>query len=503
MKNFKYILLSFLSISILACENETLEDLRNRGQEEPVVLEDFTPGSLDVSNFVSMGNSLTAGFADSALYRVAQENSTPAIMAQQFAALANGGLFTQPLMNDNIGGLLAGGNPLPGFGPRLVFDGSGPAPLSSIVGPIQPTTDIVLNNPTGPFNNLGVPGAKSFHLLAPGYGNFSGVISNPPTANPYFVRMTGATPNSSVLELAIGQQPSFFSLWIGNNDVLGYALSGGDGSDPITPMAGPPGVGFEQSYGAIVASMVGNVPGVQGILANIPNVTAIPHFTTVPYNPIPLDAASAGALNQAYAQYNGGLQLAAQNNLITAEELEQRTIVFAEGEGNTMVLIDEDLTDLSMSIGLPNFRQSTPEDLFVLPLSALIPQGFGTQIQLEDRWVLTPQEQAEIADATAQYNQVISALASANGFALLDANSLLDQLASAGIETSGLVITSDLVTGGAFSLDGVHPTSRGYAFIANEMLKAIDVTYGSNFEASGNLVDISTYNTNYSPGLLQ
>jgi hypothetical protein len=31
-------------------------------------------------------------------------------------------------------------------------------------------------------------------------------------------------------------------LWIGNNDVLGYATTGGDGTDPITPSAGVAGV---------------------------------------------------------------------------------------------------------------------------------------------------------------------------------------------------------------------------------------------------------------------
>jgi hypothetical protein len=29
------------------------------------------------------------------------------------------------------------------------------------------------------------------------------------------------------------QAPTFFSLWIGNNDVLGYATTGGDGSSII------------------------------------------------------------------------------------------------------------------------------------------------------------------------------------------------------------------------------------------------------------------------------
>ena len=541
MKKIKYITLSLLAIGFMSCENDTLEDLRSRGQEEPVELEVFTQGSADFSKFVSLGNSLTAGFADGALYKISQENSTPAILAQQFAALGNGGSFTQPLMNDNVGGLLVGGNQLPGFGPRLVLNldpnlpRPTPVPLQVLIPSAAPTTDIALNNPTGPFNNLGVPGAKSFHLLAPGYGDLNGVFAVPPTANPYFVRMTGTTPNASVLEVAIAQQPSFISLWIGNNDVLGYALSGGDGTNPITPIDGAPGVGFAASYQALVASLVGNIPGVQGILGNIPNVTAIPHFTTVPHNPVPLNEATANFLNSssAYGAYNDGLDATlafltanevtlsalfpSTSNMTSLElataEIARRKISFNSGEGNAVVILDEYLTDLTViNPALINIRQATSEDLLVLPAASFIgteavpgnPQTVnGVAIPLADRWVLTPEEQEEIETATIAFNSIIDAAATANGFALLDANTLLDQLSTSGIETSGLVLNSNLVTGGAFSLDGVHPTSRGYALIANEMLKAIDATYGSNFEASGNLVDVSAYNTNYSPSSLE
>jgi lysophospholipase L1-like esterase len=554
MKTFKYIALSFFVAGFMACENEALEDLRERGTpEEPEAPAEFTQGEADFSNYVALGNSLTAGFSDGALYKVSQENSMPSILAQQFAAVANGGTFTQPLMNDNIGGLLAGGNPLPGFGPRLVFDGSGPAPLSTVVGPVQPTTDVLLNAPSGPFNNLGVPGAKSFHLLAPGYGDFNGVVANPPTANPYFVRMA-SSPQATVIADAIAQQPTFISLWIGNNDVLGYALSGGDGTNPITPMAGPPGVGFEQTYGAIVQSLVSNIPNLQGILGNIPNVTAIPHFTTVPYNPLdpsdPEFAAQIPLLNTVFGSIN---------QIFTALGETDRIIEFSTEEANPVVIHDENLTDLSaqisgalsqsaeftafvVSLGLPEqaapqvaqllgatygqARQAKEEDLFVLPSSSVIgtvntdrvaflmsqniPQQLagqfsaeGVTLPLEDKWVLLPEEQQEIATATDQFNQVIAGAASSAGFALLDSNSLLDQIASTGFASDDLILSSSLVTGGAFSLDGVHPTSRGYALIANQMLKAIDATYGTNFEASGNLVDISQYNTTYSPSLLQ
>ena len=62
-------------------------------------------------------------------------------------------------------------------------------------------------------------------------------------------------------------------------------------------------------------------------------------------------------------------------------------------------------------------------------------------------------------------------------------------------------MTSSLVFGGAFSLDGVHLTSRGYALVAYKMLEAIDNKYGSNFKASGNMPSPDNYPTNYPPGI--
>lgn len=504
MKNIKHISLIFGLITFVGC-NEPEDVLKDTNIEpkEVVVLPELISGSADFSTYVSIGNSLTAGFTDNALFKASQENSFPNILSQKFSMLG-GGSFNQPLTNDNFGGLYAGGqpikNPLTGetlFLPRLVTTGGAPQALTSVIGDITPTTDIVLNNPTGPFNNMGVPGAKSFHLLAPGYGNLSNVALG--LANPYFVRMTGNTPDASVLELSIAQGPTFFSLWIGNNDVLGYATSGGDGSNSITPVDGAPGVGFNQTYGALIATLTSR--GAKGVVANIPYVTDIPHFTTVPFNPVPLDEGTAALLNGGYATYNGGLQFALANGAIDADEAAKRTINFEASETNSMVIVDEDLTNLA-GFGIPSYRQSTAEDLFVLPLSSLIPRGFGTQIPLEDKWVLTPEEQLEIKTATDSYNATIEATATQAGLAFVDANALLSELATTGIASGNFILASNLVTGGAFSLDGVHLTSRGYAMAANEFMKAIDITYGTNFEASGNLVDIGNYPTNYSP-LLQ
>lgn len=492
-----------LIFGLVACESD--DDTETMEPEVPI-----TSGNADFSNFVSLGNSLTAGFTDNALFIAGQENSMPNIMAQQFA-LAGGGSFTQPLMSDNIGGALLGGTQI--IAPRLFFDGAGPALL-----PGTPTTEIT-NPPSGTFNNMGVPGAKSFHLLAPGYGDIAGLGAMPATANPYYVRMASSA-SATVLEDAMAQSPTFFSLWIGNNDVLGYALSGGDGSDPITDTTL-----FTQAYGGLIATLTSG--GAKGVTFNIPDVTSIPHFTTVPYNPVPLDEATAMAVNGAYAAYNGGLDAVlafltanpatlgalfpATPDMTSLElataEMARRKITFAAGEGNAVVILDEDLTDLTaINPALVSMRQTTAEDLLVLPSSSFIgtladPQNplsvNGVAIPLADNWVLTPEEQLEIATATEAFNGIIASASQQAGLAFVDANSLLEQLADAGLPFDDFILKDDLVFGGAFSLDGVHPTARGYAFIANKAIEAINTTYESNIPA----VKAVDYPTNYSPML--
>jgi len=545
MKNFKYIFLASILVLFTNCNDP--EDVDITPQEEMQELTNLTAGSADFSNYVSLGNSLTAGFTDGSLFKASQNLSFPNILSQKFA-LVGGGSFTQPLTNDNLGGLAAGGARIPGFNPRLVFGGAGPVGLESLIGPVTVTTDIALNNPTGPFNNLGVPGAKSFHLLAPGYGNLANVQLG--LANPFFVRMTGSTPDASVLDLAVAQAPSFFSLWIGNNDVLGYATTGGDGTNPLTPVNGAPGAGFDGSYGALIATLTAG--GAQGVVANIPNVIDIPHFTTVPHNPLdpsnPDFGPQIATLNGIFGQLN---------QVYAFLGVPERSIEFATTAASEVVIKDESLPDLSaqitgvfnaspafplfvQSFGLPaeaaplvagllgniygQTREATADDLFVLPSSSIIgtvntasvgalmaqglPQALagqfsveGITLPLEDKWVLLPSEQQEIATATAAFNTIIEATANSAGLALVDANSLLSQLANGGITSGDFTLKSNLVTGSAFSLDGVHPTARGYALIANEFMKAIDATYGSNFEASGNLVNVGDYPTNYPPTL--
>jgi len=450
---------------------------------------DYTSGTADFSNYVAVGNSITAGYSDSALFIDGQTASYPNMIASNFA-LAGGGDFTIPFMADNLGGATLGGQSILGNRLILSFASGSPAPVP-VSG--QGTTEIS-NTLTGSFNNMGVPGAKSFHLAAPGYGNVAGVATG--QANPYYARFA-SSPSATVIGDAIAQNPTFFTLWIGNNDVLGFAASGGAGVDQ-TGNLDPTSYGsnditdpnvFASVYNGLLQGLTAN--GADGVVVNIPDVSALPYFTTVPYNPVPLDEGTAALLNGAYAAYNGGLAQLQLGGAITAEELARRTISFAAGAANAVVLIDEDLTDLtSFNPALINMRQATPEDLLVFTSQTIIgtladpnnPTSInGVAVPLADQWVLTPEEQAAVSAATTAYNQTIEALATQYDLAFVDVNTYQNVIADVGAPLSdGSVVTDTYATGGGFSLDGVHPAPRGSALLANFIVQTINAKYGSN-----------------------
>lgn len=492
MKTIKYILLSAVLIGFTACNEpeDVLNDYNIDTSTE--ILPELTAGTADFSNYVAIGASFTAGYTDGALFIAAQENSFPNTLSKQFAN-ANGGVFNQPLMNDNIGGFVFGSTVV--IDPRLYFDGAGPALL-----PATPTTDVTasLAADGSIFKNVGIPGAKSTHIAYNGYASL----------NPYFGRIA-TSADISMLEYAIAQNPTFFTLSeIGGNDVLGFAISGGDGTDPITP----PGT-FDFVFTDMVNQLTAVCPN--GVVTNVPYITDLPHFTTVPHNPIPLDAATAGYLNSAaaYGAYNAGIQslVGVPPVNLTQEEANSRMIVFSAGAGNAVVIMDESLSDMTIySPALVSMRQATANDLLVLPSSNFIGTEAipgnsatvnGVAIPLADKWVLIPSEQAEIRAATDSYNATIASIAQSKGLALVDLNAILNEAASSGIMFDNYILSTDLVLGGLVSLDGVHLNARGYAYMANAFLAAIDETYGSNFVASGTLAKAGDFPTNYSPTL--
>lgn len=503
MKTIKYILLSAILIGFSSCSEDDSNDM----VVEP--LPELTTGSADFSKYVAVGASFTAGYTDGGLFIAGQENSFPKIMSEQFA-MGGGGSFTQPLMNDNTGGILVGGTPATGY--RLVFGGAGPVPLNTYLtnlgAPVPPITTEAGNNIGSNFNNFGIPGAKSWHLVTPGYAALS----------PYYARIASA-PTATVLADAMAQSPTFFSLSeVGGNDVLGYATTGGDGTNTITPIGQ-----FDTALNALVNGLTSN--GAKGVVTNVPYITDLPHFTTVPYNALnPSNPALAPQIPTLNAQLYGPL-----DNIFTAYGEPNRVNPLSTTMANPVLIHDETAINRSAEITgaltpvlgaqtaavfgaiFGQARQATASDLLVLPSSSVIATTVagipapvnvnGVSYPLQDKWVLLPSEQLEIRNATDAYNASISSVAASKGLALVDLNAILTQAASSGIEFDDYQMNTSLVFGGLVSLDGVHLTSRGYALMANKFLDAIDATYGSNFRASGNVAKAGNYPTNFTPAL--
>ena len=98
---------------------------------------------------------------------------------------------------------------------------------------------------------------------------------------------------------------------------------------------------------------------------------------------------------------------------------------------------------------------------------------------MQDSKILTADEALQIKTATDAYNTSIKSLADAKGLAFVDANTALNDVADGGVVFDNFHLTSDFIKGGAFGLDGVHPSARGQAYIANKFIEAINAKYGS------------------------
>jgi hypothetical protein len=402
-------------------------------------------GNLDVSKYVAIGNSITAGYADNALYYDGQAVSYANLLAQQFQQIG-GGEFRIPFMPAGVG-IGSSGNP------KLVLalkadckniESLSPVP-SAVSGDLAGLFTSVAAN--GPFNNMGVPGAKAITVVYPGFGDPTKGFGN---FNPFFTRMLNPAEYStaSMLDKAIEQNPTFFSLFIGNNDVLGYASSGGT-SDAITPLDGPPGVGFNESIDAIINKLT--TISAKGVVANIPDLTNLPYFSTVPYN---------------------GLQVSRQTQVDSLNYLHETAKISFSLGANAFV----------MAVPFPPFeRKMNPGELVLLsaPQDSIKCAGWGSKKPFANQFVLTQTEITNVQTAINNYNNKLKEVAAAKGFAFVDVNAFMSN-AKKGIVYNGVNINTSFVSGGAFSLDGVHLTPLGNALLANEFIKAINSTYKSS-----------------------
>lgn len=354
------------------------------------------------TTYVALGDSLTAGYSNGSLVQGHQNYSYPLDLARQ-AGVA--GTFQQPTISD------------PGIPAELVLVSlSGPTILPKANRLGEP---INLGVPR-PYNNLAVPGATSLDALLD-KGATRGSIAQ------LVLRSQG-----SQVEQALALRPTFVTLWIGNNDVLGAAIRG----RAVEGVTLTPKAAFRQAYGAIVANL--RTSGARIVAGTLPDVTTIPFVTTIaPYLVDPITRQPVVIGGQRVPLIGPGGPLASSTFVTLAAS-----------------------SFLAQGIGIPAAAG-----------------GKGTP--LPDEVLLDAGEVATIQDYVNANNQAIREICGAASIPVVDFNTIFRDIKSSGRRIGGLTVTADFLTGGLFGYDGVHATDLGYAIVANEWIAVINANGGS------------------------
>ncbi|MBU0474953.1 MAG: hypothetical protein KKF62_12435 [Bacteroidetes bacterium] len=409
-------------------------------------------GDADFTRFVSIGNSLTAGYQSGSLYESSQVYSFGKIIADQV-----GTTYEQPLISE------------PGIPGKLELHDLTPTIIAnSELGSLLNSTY------AAPYNNLGVPGAILYDLI----DETGFTAKSAARENPYFsIVLRDAAFGASIVKQALNLQPTFITLWIGNNDVLGYATSGGTtGTDPATGKLPTDVPTFTYLYNQVALALTDTTGHRKIAVANIPDVQNIPFFTTVgPKLSASLEAMGVPAM--VYQSTHTGMGFGVAT---TADLKNGNVLLTLTGSGATAYLGDRSGAYYAMNnIAVPTG---------VVTDSAF---GFSPYNPWPDKFTLEPAEITIAQAATTNLNKVISDVATANTktWVLVDINSFFDDVADGGIMIDGINFTTSFILGNTFSLDGVHPTTRGYAIIANEFISAIN----GKFKSSISKVNVSSY----------
>ena len=415
-------------------------------------------GNADFTHFVALGGFFTAGFGDGALHYDLQKNSFPAILATKFS-IVGGSTFNQPLVNPGAGLYYDVNDSLASkLSLTIQNNCQGNKVLITLRSTGDPSNENLIGS-QGPYNNLGVPGAKSFNLRENTFGR------SLPLGNPYYHRFAELKATiPSILDEVARVNPTFFVLWVGNEDVWQYAKSGGVGIldglglNDITPVDT-----FQSAYQGILNKLfAGNIS--KGAIANIPDIDCFPFFTEIPYNGLNLTTAQADSLNSVSTNF-----------------------VFHPGANAYVVYPPNSSTPRQLKQG--------EYVLLSVPKDSITCAGWGMpQHPIPDYYILDLAEVSNVRTYTAKFNAIITSSALLNKLAFVDMQAFFRRYKSTQL-FNGVNNTSQFLKSSIISLDGIYTNARGNACIANEFINAINAKYISTLPG----VDVNAYRGNSFP----
>jgi len=379
------------------------------------------------NRYVAIGNSITAGYQSGGITDSTQRRSYAFLLAQ-----AMGTRFAYPSMTN------------PGC-PPLVSNFQ----TQTRVGGATGATCFLRSAASAAdlMNNVAVPGAWSSDPNDADGSAFSNALTT------FFLG------GRSQVQRARDARPTFVSIWIGNNDVLGPASTGcttANAACPLTLGAITSSAAFSATYDALVDSLLVGNGDLEGVLIGVVNVTNAPLYFAV--------TALTGATKAAFDAIACGPGTASTTCAGGATTIDA-TCTGAPGNGS---LIN---TMLAFQIRLnahPAFIVCTPGG----------PGGVTYPAPVGDVLVLDSGEQATITAAVNGYNTYLATKASDLGWAFYDPNGQLQTLKAANTVVRSVPTFGATGTfGTGMSLDGVHPGAAVHLLIANDLVAAINAQY--------------------------
>jgi len=377
-------LLSIIALAIIGCEDYT-----------DLTAPELNLGSADFTRFVSIGNSLTMGEQSSSVFESAQMYSFGNIIANQVGTTYAQATFSEP-----------------GTPGRLEIASLNPFATYTNPGQGSPTN---LTYPA-PYNNLGVKGAFLSDVLNARSANTC-YTANFGVPNPLFDAVLRGF--GTQLELAIAQQPTLLTLWIGNNDILAFASRGG-----LFPPTDP--AIFQNQYTQILTAL--NSTGAQIVIGGIPNALVFPYFTTVGPGVGQAISGIPGAQGLVYQTTGApGIEIASATDLINKN-------VFITLSGSAAASLIGDQTG----------KYYTDNGIPVPPgVNTAFPFGLTPENPFPNGLVLDPTEIAAYLALRNGYNQIISGLAAAFNYSVINWDDLFEDLASGGLTFNGVNFSAD------------------------------------------------------------
>lgn len=414
--------------------------------------------TLDLSHYVAVGDSYTAGFSNGGLTRNSQQYAYPNLLAQSFQRVAPGATFTQPLFEQGAGTsyltlVSYAGSGLPVLR-RVPGSGVGtPYTTPTSCGLVDTVAQLTRSTTAGTLpQNLGLPGLRLSQINASGLGNQANAVPGQ-SFNPYFERLLPANENTTYLQAVTtaASSATFFTFFQGFDEFLPYLRSGGTCLNLL-----PNSTNLNTNARTILDVLTAN--NRRGIIVQVPNLNLLPL----------LSLGKGLELQQRLQQANGN----------------KDTLFILTGDGVSQPIITLPITDADFVLATAIPRIGTP----VSVNGVSYPYGHSRLAPIANADVLDQSEFNRINVARTTFNRFLNEtlardrykMVSIGGKFAFDLGEDLFSQVNSQISINGVPYTTEPVRGNFFSLDYYSLTPRGNALLANALIRAINQAYRSS-----------------------